>query len=298
MNDNGACQSHTQHRFMLSGGYELDEPSVHSKDGDSKYSNRLELPPRLEWNDLPASFRRPNSETFFKHTVKLFPFIDAATDVTSCDDDNDDDDNDVASDSDIISSNDESMVSTNDEDVFLERQQMVCDSVSAKNAVSIANSFQPIVGRRKDEWFEKPFDKIIPQRKAHFPLYAPVPKIVLDRSALFEKPLRQISSQSHQSKKSRNEDDDDDDDFALQQQKDGRLVFRSGICNMSHANISHRKRRYFADIYTTLVDVKWSWNIVIFSLLTFLRYAQLICLLNAYTTCMKNVPFLYCGLMS
>lgn len=43
-----------------------------------------------------------------------------------------------------------------------------------------------------------------------------------------------------------------------------RLVYKNGECNTSHVNISKRRQRYLADIFTTLVDIKWRWNLLIF----------------------------------
>ena len=45
-----------------------------------------------------------------------------------------------------------------------------------------------------------------------------------------------------------------------------RLVYKNGECNISHANIKKRRQRYLADIFTTLVDIKWRWNLLIFIL--------------------------------
>ena len=45
-----------------------------------------------------------------------------------------------------------------------------------------------------------------------------------------------------------------------------RLVYKNGECNISHANIKKRRQRYLADIFTTLVDIKWRWNLLIFVL--------------------------------
>ena len=45
-----------------------------------------------------------------------------------------------------------------------------------------------------------------------------------------------------------------------------RLVYKNGECNISHANIKKRKQRYLADIFTTLVDMRWRWNLLIFVL--------------------------------
>ena len=45
-----------------------------------------------------------------------------------------------------------------------------------------------------------------------------------------------------------------------------RLVYKNGECNISHANIKQRRQRYLADIFTTLIDIKWRWNLLIFIL--------------------------------
>jgi len=45
-----------------------------------------------------------------------------------------------------------------------------------------------------------------------------------------------------------------------------RLVYKNGECNISHKNIKKRRQRYLADIFTTLVDIKWRWNLLIFIL--------------------------------
>jgi potassium inwardly-rectifying channel subfamily J len=45
-----------------------------------------------------------------------------------------------------------------------------------------------------------------------------------------------------------------------------RLVYKNGDCNITRANINKRSQRYLADIFTTLVDLKWRWNLLIFAL--------------------------------
>jgi len=45
-----------------------------------------------------------------------------------------------------------------------------------------------------------------------------------------------------------------------------RLVYKNGECNVSRANIKKRRQRYMADIFTTLVDIKWRWNLLNFVL--------------------------------
>jgi len=37
--------------------------------------------------------------------------------------------------------------------------------------------------------------------------------------------------------------------------------------NGSRANIKKRRQRYMADIFTTLVDIKWRWNLLNFFLI-------------------------------
>jgi len=45
-----------------------------------------------------------------------------------------------------------------------------------------------------------------------------------------------------------------------------RLVYKNGECNVTRANIKKRRQRYMADIFTTLVDIKWRWNLLNFVL--------------------------------
>ncbi len=45
-----------------------------------------------------------------------------------------------------------------------------------------------------------------------------------------------------------------------------RLVYKNGECNISHMNIKRRRQHYLADIFTTLVDIKWRWILFIFFL--------------------------------
>ncbi|CAF0788292.1 unnamed protein product, partial [Brachionus calyciflorus] len=49
-----------------------------------------------------------------------------------------------------------------------------------------------------------------------------------------------------------------------QQQK--RLFFKNGNINISRCNIDKRRRRYLTDIFTTLIDLKWRYNILVFAL--------------------------------
>ena len=45
-----------------------------------------------------------------------------------------------------------------------------------------------------------------------------------------------------------------------------RLVCKNGECNISRVNIDKRGRRFLADIFTTMVDIKWRWNLLIFTM--------------------------------
>ncbi|ESN90489.1 hypothetical protein HELRODRAFT_122071, partial [Helobdella robusta] len=43
-----------------------------------------------------------------------------------------------------------------------------------------------------------------------------------------------------------------------------RLVFKDGSCNVTTGNIMERRRKYLVDIFTTLVDMKWRYNFLMF----------------------------------
>lgn len=45
-----------------------------------------------------------------------------------------------------------------------------------------------------------------------------------------------------------------------------RLVYKNGEVNISQTNIRKRRRRFLADIFTTLVDIKWRYNLLLFAL--------------------------------
>lgn len=47
--------------------------------------------------------------------------------------------------------------------------------------------------------------------------------------------------------------------------KHSRLVQKNGDCNITNVNIRKKKRHYLVDIFTTMVDIKWRWNILIFT---------------------------------
>ncbi|CAG0904582.1 unnamed protein product [Cyprideis torosa] len=51
-----------------------------------------------------------------------------------------------------------------------------------------------------------------------------------------------------------------------------RVILKNGECNLIQTNVSKRASRYFADIFTTLVDIQWRWTLLIFTLSFFLSW--------------------------
>lgn len=45
-----------------------------------------------------------------------------------------------------------------------------------------------------------------------------------------------------------------------------RLVYKTGECNVSSTNVQQRKRRYIVDIFTTMLELKWRYNALVFIL--------------------------------
>ncbi|XP_077057341.1 G protein-activated inward rectifier potassium channel 1 [Siphateles boraxobius] len=45
-----------------------------------------------------------------------------------------------------------------------------------------------------------------------------------------------------------------------------RFVEKNGRCNVQHGNLGGETSRYISDLFTTLVDLKWRWNLLIFLL--------------------------------
>ncbi|XP_072417699.1 G protein-activated inward rectifier potassium channel 1-like isoform X3 [Chiloscyllium punctatum] len=45
-----------------------------------------------------------------------------------------------------------------------------------------------------------------------------------------------------------------------------RFVDKNGRCNVQHGNLGGETSRYISDLFTTLVDLKWRWNLLIFIL--------------------------------
>ena len=45
-----------------------------------------------------------------------------------------------------------------------------------------------------------------------------------------------------------------------------RFVKKNGQCNIEFANMDEKSQRYLADMFTTCVDIRWRWMLVIFCL--------------------------------
>merc|ERR1739838_1029058 len=44
-----------------------------------------------------------------------------------------------------------------------------------------------------------------------------------------------------------------------------RVVLKDGLTNVTYKNISKKRRRYFSDLYTTLLDSSWSYCVILFA---------------------------------
>ncbi|XP_070813099.1 G protein-activated inward rectifier potassium channel 1 [Pituophis catenifer annectens] len=53
---------------------------------------------------------------------------------------------------------------------------------------------------------------------------------------------------------------------APHKKKRQRFVDKNGRCNVQHGNLGSETSRYLSDLFTTLVDLKWRWNLFIFIL--------------------------------
>ncbi|OCT63485.1 G protein-activated inward rectifier potassium channel 1 [Xenopus laevis] len=53
---------------------------------------------------------------------------------------------------------------------------------------------------------------------------------------------------------------------AAPKKKRQRFVDKNGRCNVQHGNLGSENSRYLTDLFTTLVDLKWRWNLFIFIL--------------------------------
>lgn len=45
-----------------------------------------------------------------------------------------------------------------------------------------------------------------------------------------------------------------------------RLIHKNGEFNISQKGIKKRKQQYLADIFTTLIDLKWRWTLLLFTM--------------------------------
>ncbi|RNA23523.1 G -activated inward rectifier potassium channel 3-like, partial [Brachionus plicatilis] len=61
--------------------------------------------------------------------------------------------------------------------------------------------------------------------------------------------------------------------YSSKKQHQKRLFFKNGNINISRCNIDKRRRRYLTDIFTTLIDLKWRYNILVFSLGFFISWS-------------------------
>jgi potassium inwardly-rectifying channel subfamily J len=60
--------------------------------------------------------------------------------------------------------------------------------------------------------------------------------------------------------------------FAGRKLQQKRLFFKNGNINISRCNIDKRRRRYLTDIFTTLIDLKWRYNVLVFALGFFISW--------------------------
>lgn len=45
-----------------------------------------------------------------------------------------------------------------------------------------------------------------------------------------------------------------------------RVILKNGVVNISKENVSKRGQRYLQDIFTTMVDIQWRWNLLVFAM--------------------------------
>ncbi|CAL8142528.1 unnamed protein product [Orchesella dallaii] len=55
-------------------------------------------------------------------------------------------------------------------------------------------------------------------------------------------------------------------------EREPRLVLKSGILNAQEVNVEEKGQRYFADIFTTLVDMRWRWTMFYFCIVYVLSW--------------------------
>lgn len=52
---------------------------------------------------------------------------------------------------------------------------------------------------------------------------------------------------------------------SMYRRKKSRFIKKTGHCNVSHANVQGKPQRFISDIFTTCVDLRWRWNLLLFS---------------------------------
>lgn len=51
-----------------------------------------------------------------------------------------------------------------------------------------------------------------------------------------------------------------------------RVILKNGNINLSSVNVDQRRRRYLQDTFTTMVDIRWRWNLLVFSMGFFISW--------------------------
>ncbi|VDD88395.1 unnamed protein product [Enterobius vermicularis] len=57
-----------------------------------------------------------------------------------------------------------------------------------------------------------------------------------------------------------------------------RLVQKCGFCNISLVNVPKQRRKYFRDIFTTVIELKWRWSMFFFTLSFLLSWTFFYCI--------------------
>lgn len=52
----------------------------------------------------------------------------------------------------------------------------------------------------------------------------------------------------------------------IQNRQRKRVILKNGGVNISRENVSKRSQRYLQDIFTTMVDIQWRWNLLVFAM--------------------------------
>ncbi|KPP78179.1 inward rectifier potassium channel 2-like [Scleropages formosus] len=78
-------------------------------------------------------------------------------------------------------------------------------------------------------------------------------------------------------------------------QAQSRFVKKDGHCNVQFVNVSEKRQRYLADIFTTCVDIRWRWMLLIFCLAFLLSWLffgcifWLVAIFHGDKKCISNV---------